>query len=123
MKENVNISHDIRHFGHAEAFHTQTFAVYEQVEDSEITFFLPLSPYYSFCNQKQYKTCRTNEANKPVIELNNYFPLDSAKTFESQSQVPFFPSHNIGTEKPFLRFLYTNKLLIRKIKMLQTTVS
>ena len=42
MKENVNISHDIRHFGHAEEFHIQTFAAYELVEDSELTFSLSL---------------------------------------------------------------------------------
>jgi hypothetical protein len=70
MKEFVNTSYDIRHFGHAEAFHTQIFASYEQVEDFELTFSLPLSPYYFFCKQKQYNTFRTNEANKPVIELN-----------------------------------------------------
>ena len=43
-KENVNTSHDIRHFGHAEAFHTQTFAAYEQVEGSFRTYFSP-SPF------------------------------------------------------------------------------
>ena len=40
MKESVNTSHDIRHFGHAEAFHTQVFAAYEQVEHFEVKLIL-----------------------------------------------------------------------------------
>jgi hypothetical protein len=41
MKESVNTSHDIRHFGHAEAFHTQVFAACKQVEDFKVTFSIP----------------------------------------------------------------------------------
>jgi hypothetical protein len=41
MKESVNISHVFRHFGDAEAFHSQIFAANVQVEDSEVTHPFP----------------------------------------------------------------------------------
>jgi hypothetical protein len=50
----------------------------------KVIFSFLLPPYSLLCNQKQYDTFTTNEANKLVIERIKYLPLDRAMPFLTQ---------------------------------------